>query len=540
MTSILEISDYSLDYVTKTGPRRALDSVSLSIAKGEVLGLVGESGSGKTSIAWAIMRYLPRNARELGGSIKLAGQELRGADDKSIEQIRGDRIGMVFQDPSTSLNPTLTLGLQVSEVLMRHRGMSLREARAETVELLRHLDLRHPEAMLDRYPHEVSGGEKQRVVIATALACRPDLIIFDEPTSALDVINGGRLLELFERLRKETGVAALYISHDLKLVSRVADRVTVIKRGTIVETGPTQSVYETPKAEYTRDLLDAIPQADKRLTQDDVGENDLLAARDITVRYGRTRLFGSTPQFIGAKDVSLSVRRGEILGVVGESGSGKSTFARAITGLTRFSGEIDFAGRRIVSPGEMDIDYRKAIQLIFQNPDSSLNPRHRIRDILARPLHLYGGDPSSIPAILEQVQLPASYANRFPHELSGGEKQRVAIARAFAAKPALIICDEVTSALDVSVQKLIIDLLLKLRAMHGTAYVFITHDIALVQQIAHRIAVMLRGELVDLRPASEITRGQIHPYTRALLDASSGVASDQGSWNLADAAAAQT
>jgi peptide/nickel transport system ATP-binding protein len=518
MTQVLEVDGYTLDYSTRGGRVRVLDGVSLGIAQGEVLGLVGESGSGKTSLAWAITRALPGNAHEPQGTIRLSGEDLRQVGAGRLATIRGRHIGMVFQDPSTSLNPTLTLGRQVGEVLQRHRGMTRAQAERETVTLLRHVELRDPEALLHRYPHEVSGGEKQRVVIATAFACRPELIIFDEPTTALDVITGARILDLFQRLRAETGVAALYISHDLALVSRVADRVAVLERGRIVEQAPAVDVFRAPTHAYTRRLVQAVPRPDRRLVSDSPKDTTVLSARGIGVRYGRARLFGRK-QVTGASAVSFDVRDGEILGIVGESGSGKSTLARALTGLAPFQGEIGFRGRDIAAPHAMDRAYRAAVQIVFQHPDSSLNPRHRIGDALSRPLRLFGAT-DKVGDLLEQVRLPASYADRYPHQLSGGEKQRVAIARAFAARPALVICDEITAALDVSVQASVIELLLALRQRHGTAYLFITHDINLVRQIAHRLAVMREGTLVDLLPIDGLSGPDVHPYTRALLAAS--------------------
>jgi peptide/nickel transport system ATP-binding protein len=519
MTAILDIADYTLEYRTRAGAVRVLDAVTLRIAPGEVLGLVGESGSGKSSLAWAVMRHLPGNAREVGGSLRLDGEELRDMTPAQLRGVRGRRIGMVFQDPATSLNPTLPLGRQVTEVLRRHRGLDARAAWQEAIAALGHVELREPEALMRRYPHEVSGGEKQRVMIATAFACRPELIVFDEPTTALDVITGERILALFRRLREETGVAALYISHDLALVARVADRVAVLQRGRIVEEQAADSIFRHPGVAYTRALVDAVPRPERRLVDDAPGAETLLAARGIGVRYGRPRLFGRRQVSGGIGRVSLEIGRGEILGVVGESGSGKSTLARAITGLARFEGEVVFAGRRIAAPRQMDRAYRRAVQIVFQHPDSSLNPRHRVAELLSRPLRLYGGSAADIPRLLEQVRLPAEYARRYPHQLSGGEKQRVAIARAFAARPALVICDEITAPLDVSVQAAVVELLLELRRAHGTAYLFITHDLNLVRQIAHRLAVMRQGELVDLLAVAALGGDDVHPYTRALMAA---------------------
>jgi len=518
MSALLSVNGYSLDYRTHRGTLRVLDNVTLEIAPGEVLGLVGESGSGKSTLAYAIMRDLPRNAREISGEISFAGEDLRRLDAPSLARLRGRRVGMVFQDPSASLNPTLTLGSQLAETISRHRGLARDAAWREGVEALARVELNAPDAIMRRYPHEVSGGEKQRVVIATAFACKPELVIFDEPTTALDVITGARILDLFRKLRAETGVAGLYISHDLALVSRIADRVAVIKSGKIVETEPADTIFAEPRAAYTRTLVDAVPRPQRRLVADRPGERKLIDLVGVSVRYGRPRLLGRQDTF-GARNVSLDVKTGEILGIVGESGSGKSTLARAMTGLARFDGEIRFGGQRIAGPAEMDKSYRAAVQIVFQHPDASLNPRHRIGDILARPLALYGGAQSEIPRLLEQVRLPTYYAQRYPHQLSGGEKQRVAIARAFAARPALVICDEVTAALDVSVQASVIELLLALRRTHGTAYAFITHDLNLVRQIAHRIAVMRRSVLVDLRDADSIDAADADPYTRELIAA---------------------
>ncbi len=514
--TILEVEDYTLDYHTRAGSLRVLDGISLAIAPNEVLGLVGESGSGKTSLAWAIMRALPANAREAGGTLRLLGADLRAMNPKQVEAMRGRRIGMVFQDPATTLNPTLTIGRQLAEVLMQHQHLDREAAWQASIEALRRVELRDPQALMHRYPHEASGGEKQRVGIAAAFACRPALIIFDEPTTALDVITGERVLELFRRLREQTNVAGLYISHDLALVSRVADRVAVIHRGRVQEQAPAGRIFAAPKAEYTRMLVQAVPRPDQRLILDAPGSAPLLALDNIGVRYGRPRLFGARV-VTAVHAVNLEIRPGEILGVVGESGSGKSSIARAVTGLTPFTGAIHFAARRIDAPRDMDRAYKKAVQIVFQHPDSSLNPRHRVRDLLARPLRLFGASTAEIPRLLDQVRLPAAYAGRYPHQLSGGEKQRVAIARAFAARPRLVVCDEITAPLDVSVQAAIVQLLLELRREHGTAYLFITHDFNLVRQIAHRLAVMQMGQLVDLLAPDQLATAA--PYTQALIAA---------------------
>ena len=529
--TVLQVHNYSLDYLTAGGTFRALKNINLEVGAGEILGLVGESGSGKTSMAWSIMRYLPANARETGGEIRLRGENLTAKSPAEVNRIRGKRISMVFQDPGTSLNPTLSLGTQLTETLRRHRGLTARQAWSEGEAMLDRVGLKSPAEMMKRMPHEASGGEKQRVVIATAFACNPECIIFDEPTTALDVITSRQILDLFLDLQAETGVASLYISHDLALLSRTAKRVAVIRRGEIVEQGAVDAIFNAPQHDYTRQLIAAVPRPSDRLTQTRPSYQDqpLMTVENVSVHYGRkpflSALTGrSFERFAGNRAVSLSVQPGEILGIVGESGSGKSTLAKAVTGLNPFEGQITFAGRRIAGLADMDRAYRKNVQMIFQHPDASLNPRQKIREILARPLKLYGeGDRSAIAQrigdMLEQVRLPRTHADRYPHQLSGGEKQRVAIARAFASRPKLVICDEITSALDVSVQASIIELLLELHREHSTAFLFITHDLNLIRQIAHRIAVMYRGDLLEIVPAEEITSPERADYTRRLLAA---------------------
>ncbi len=527
---VLDIRNYSLDYETANGTFHALKGINLSISRGEFLGLVGESGSGKTSLAWSIMRYLSKNAHETSGEILLGAKNLLTMSDAEVEAMRGQRISMVFQDPSTSLNPTLSLGRQLSEVLVRHRGLTRKQAWAEGEAMLAHVGLKTPADMMRRMPHEASGGEKQRVVIASAFACNPECIIFDEPTTALDVITSRQILDLFVELQAETGVASLYISHDLALVSRTASRVAVIRRGEIVEQGPVREIFANPREAYTRELCAAVPNPSRRLVADGVEKTSgepLVRVENVSVHYGRKPLIASltgkafTP-VKGNNAVTLSVNEGEILGIVGESGSGKSTLAKAMTGLNPFEGKIWFDGRPITGLSDMDRAYRKDVQIIFQHPDASLNPRHKIGEILSRPLKLYG-DGSNIGQqvgdMLEKVRLPRTHADRYPHQLSGGEKQRVAIARAFASKPRLVICDEITSALDVSVQASIVELLLDLQKAGNTAYLFITHDLNLIRQIAHRIAVMYRGDLIEIAPATEIDSPERADYTRRLIAA---------------------
>ncbi|HEY0120796.1 MAG TPA: ABC transporter ATP-binding protein [Rhizobium sp.] len=529
----LAIRNYSLSYRTDSGLAAALKNIDLTIAKGQTVGLVGESGSGKSSMAWSIMRYLPSNAVETGGAIRLAGEEILDYTPRQMADIRGRRMSMVFQDPSTSLNPTIRLGEQIAEVLMRHRGLSKIEAFAEAEAALARTGITHPTEMLQRYPHEASGGEKQRAVIATAFACEPELIIFDEPTTALDILTARQILDLFNRLREETNVSALYISHDLGLVSRVVDQVSVIHRGVIVESGQVDEVFRRPKAAYTRQLIGAVPNPDRWLGVEAPAVPETLIKLDnIGVHYNAPTMLQKLFQpkeaakagFRGAKDVTLEIRKGELLGVVGESGSGKSTIAKVLAGLQDFEGKLQFDGKTLTGRSQIDRAYRRRVQIVFQHPDASLNPRQKIGTIIGRPLKLYGIVPpeqvaARVAQLLEMVRLPADYAKRYPHQLSGGEKQRVAIARAFAAEPELVICDEVTAALDVSVQAAVAELLVKLQKGTGTACVFITHDLNLIRQLAHRIAVMHHGALVDFFERRDARSDDRDPYTKALLDA---------------------
>ncbi|SEQ20060.1 peptide/nickel transport system ATP-binding protein [Faunimonas pinastri] len=527
---VLDIADYSLSYDTAEGPIEALKSISLTIHAGETHGLVGESGSGKSTLAWSIMRYLAPNAIETSGTILVLGEHMTGMRKADVERMRGSRIAMVFQDPSSALNPAMRLGDQLVEVLIRHRGMGRAMAWKEGEAALARTGIAKPAELMRRYPNEASGGEKQRVVIATAFACNPELIIFDEPTTALDILTAKQILELFVALREETGVAALYISHDLGLTARIADKVSVIHRGAIVESGPVTEVFQRPREPYTRQLMAAVPRPQHRIAVPEPSVSEpLLAMQNLTVRYGKpgwlTRLLDpSARAHNGAEDVSLSIRPGELLGIVGESGSGKSTLAKAATGLNAFEGRVVYGGRSFGSRRDYDKAYRREIQIVFQHPDASLNPRMTIGGILARPLRLYRVVPRSgverrVGELLDMVLLPRDFASRYPHQLSGGEKQRVAIARAFAAEPKLVICDEITAALDVSVQAAVARLLVDLQRRSGAACLFITHDLNLIRQLAHRVAVMQRGRLVDLFAVDDADSPDRHPYTRALLDA---------------------
>ncbi|TKT69767.1 ABC transporter ATP-binding protein [Aquamicrobium sp. LC103] len=527
---VLEVLNYSMSYQTEDGPVEALRNVSLKVMSGETHAIVGESGSGKSTLAWAVTRCLPANARDLNGAILLNSEDVLAKSRSELRDLRGRRISMVFQDPSSSLNPSMKLGDQVMEVLRRHRGMSREAARIEAEAALSRTGIQNPAAMMERYPHEASGGEKQRVIIATAFACNPELIIFDEPTTALDILTAKQILELFVKLRKETGVAALYISHDLGLVRRIADTVTVLYKGEVVEEGDVKTVFETPKHTYTQNLLAALPRPQDRIAAPAPETTaPLCAVENVSVRYNEpswlTRIVNPAAKaHYGAKQISFDVRPGELVGIVGESGSGKSTIARAAIGLNPFEGRITFNGRHFDNWKAFDKAYRRQVQIVFQHPDASLNPRETIGRILARPLRLYNlapahAVPERVRELLETVLLPPEFVNRYPHQLSGGQKQRVAIARAFAAEPKLVICDEITAALDVSVQSAVAQLLVELQARSGAACLFITHDLNLIRQLAHRIVVMHRGTLVDTFDVADAVAPERADYTRALLNA---------------------
>ena len=516
---ILVVDNYSLSYATAQGSLSVLEDIELTINRGEVVGLVGESGSGKSSLAYAILQGLPGRVASQQGAIRFLGNDLTTASEEQLQQIRGSRIAMVFQNAATALNPTQTLGEHVIEVLIRHRGLEQHAARERTLELFNQVGLADAERLLKRYAHEVSGGEKQRVVLATAFACKPDLILFDEPTSALDATTSAGLLDLLRELQGRSGIAALFISHDLGVIATIAHRVAVIHNGKIVEQNTTAELFRNPIYSYTQMLLASVPKPTDKIITDAADQQAVLQADSIAVNFGRRH----KTKTYAVNDVSVRLQRGETLGLVGESGCGKSSFARALIGLTDYNGNIVLAGDRVIAERGLTPLQRREIQIIFQNPDSSLNPRHRIGQLLERPLILYRREldavsrKDEINQLLERVRLPPEFASRYPHELSGGEKQRVAIARAIAARPSVIVCDEITSGLDVSVQASIIDLLRTIQHETRVAMLFITHDLNVLRHIAHRVAVMYLGEIVEQRLVDGLSKPPYHPYTEALL-----------------------
>ncbi|PYM07415.1 MAG: microcin ABC transporter ATP-binding protein [Candidatus Rokuibacteriota bacterium] len=510
---LLQIRDLSVSFDTTGGEVRAVRNLSFDIGRGETVALVGESGSGKTVTALSILQLLPYPlARHPGGSILFQGQELLGAKESVLRQVRGDRIAMIFQEPMTSLNPLHTIEKQVNEVLFVHKGLARMAARARTLELLRLCGLPEAERRLHAYPHQLSGGQRQRVMLAMALANEPDLLIADEPTTALDVTIQAQILRLLRELQAKFGMALLLITHDLGVVHKMATRVCVMTEGEIVEAGPTEDIFERPRHPYTRRLIAAEPRGGPH-----------AAAADAPVIL----LLRRTVDHIKAVDgVTLSVREGHTLGVVGESGSGKTTLGLALLRLLTSTGAIQFRGGEIQGLRSKTLrPLRREMQIVFQDPYSSLSPRLSVGQIIEEGLrvHRLGGADGErramIDRALREVGLDPDSRDRYPHEFSGGQRQRIAIARAIVLEPRLIVLDEPTSALDMSVQAQIVDLLRELQARHRLAYLFISHDLKVVRALSDEILVMRAGRVVEHGPAARIFDHPQDPYTKALLAA---------------------
>ncbi|GAA3861625.1 ABC transporter ATP-binding protein [Saccharothrix violaceirubra] len=503
---VLAVRDLTVSF----GPVQAVRGIDLTIAPGEILALVGESGSGKSVTARAVLGLLPHTAT-VGGSARLGDRELIGADEDELRSVRGKSIAMVFQEPATALNPVHTVGRQLAEVLRVHRPLTRKQARGEAVRLLDLVGIPEPATRVRHYPHQLSGGQKQRVVIALALANDPALIIADEPTTALDVTVQAEILDLLRDLRDRLGTAILLITHNMGVVADLADRVAVMHRGEVVEQAPVEDLFARPARAYTRELLESVPRLGHRApAAPHEAETDALAFDGVTVRYGA---------FTAVSDVTLTVGRGEVVGLVGESGSGKSTLGRVAAGILRpANGTVSVLGGDPVDPA-----VRRRLGFVFQDPGGSLNPRLSIHDCVAEPLRVHGVDRSAhrarVVELLDAVRLPSSYVDRRPRELSGGQRQRVGIARALALRPDLLVADEPTSALDVSVQASVLALLTELQREHGFACLFISHDLAVVDSLAHRVAVLHRGAVVEQGPHHRVLRDPSADYTRRLVDA---------------------
>ncbi|MFC8044342.1 dipeptide ABC transporter ATP-binding protein [Nocardia sp. NPDC057353] len=523
-TALLRISDLRVRYRTGDGPVTALDGVSLDIHPGEVVALVGESGSGKSTLAQAVIGLLPANAEIDGGALEFDGEPVDHRSERALRELRGARIGFVPQDPGLSLNPVQRIGAQVAEALLVHGRAGRRDAAARAVELLGEAGLDRPADRARQYPHQLSGGQRQRVLIATALACSPDLVIADEPTSALDATVARRVLDRLTERTAARGAAVLLITHDLATAAERADRLVVLRHGAVVEEGPTARLLTAPEHPYTRELLDSSPG----LAATDAGRLERPRAEQpllrITGLRKRFRLGGAA--LTAVDGVGLELDRGETLALVGESGSGKSTTARLALRLADpDAGTVEFDGNPLTAlRGRKLRELRRRFQIVYQNPYGSLDPRRRVADIVAEPLRAYRvGDRTARAAraaeLLEQVGLGAAYAGRRPAELSGGQRQRVAIARALALQPELLVLDEPVSALDASVQAQILALLDELQQRLGLAYLFISHDLAVVRRISDRVAVMRHGRIVETGRTAEIFTAPAHEYTRELLAA---------------------
>ena len=536
---LLEIRNLSVTFIGRGGanPVEAVKNVSFPLDRGETLALVGESGSGKSVTALSILQLLPYPVAVHGtkSSVRFDGEELVGAPPERLRRVRGNRIAMVFQEPMTSLNPLHTLERQIAETLLIHKHMNAAAARERTLELLRLVGLPDAENRLGAYPHQLSGGQRQRVMIAMAIANEPDILIADEPTTALDVTIQAHILQLLKDLRDRFGMALLLITHDLTIVRKMADQVCIMTSGEIVEAGPTAGIFAHPHHPYTRRLLAAEPKG--RAAPADPAAPELIEGQDVKVwfpiRRGVLRRVGG---YVKAVDgVSLAVRRGTTLGVVGESGSGKTTLGLALLRLTEAQGRIRFAERDIAALGQRQLrPLRREMQVVFQDPFSSLSPRLSVAQIVEEGLKVHrlaesaGERRRLIETALVEVGLDPQAAERYPHEFSGGQRQRIAIARALVLKPRFVVLDEPTSALDMSVQAQIVELLRELQTRHGLAYLFISHDLRVVRALAHEILVMKDGKIVEAGPTDRVMTAPEHPYTRALMAAAFDLAALPG------------
>jgi microcin C transport system ATP-binding protein len=519
-TPVLDIQKLRVRF----GDSEPVHDASLTLERGEMLALVGESGSGKSLTALSVLRLLPAHAR-LSGSIRFCGEELLGADEKHLRQIRGRRVGMIFQEPMTSLNPLHTVEKQISEVLFVHQGLSKSAARARTLDLLQQVGIPDAQKRLSAYPHELSGGQRQRVMIAMALANNPELLIADEPTTALDVTLQVQILDLLKDLQKRLGLAVLLISHDLTLVRRHADKVVVMQAGHTVEAADTARLFSQPSHDYTRHLLAATPDG-APAPLPDAPQEILLNIEHLCVHFTLSKSFWGKPREIlkAVDDVSLQLRAGETLGIVGESGSGKSTLAFAILRLLSAQGRVIFLGQDLLRLNQKALrPLRRNLQIVFQDPYGSLSPRMTITDIIGEGLEVQGMAAAlrdqAVMEALRTVHMDPELRHRYPHEFSGGQRQRIAIARALVLKPRLIVLDEPTSALDRTVQKQIVNLLRELQASHGFACLFISHDLSVVKALCHRILVMRQGRQVECQDNPSLFTAPQEDYTRQLLKA---------------------
>ncbi|WP_104398463.1 ABC transporter ATP-binding protein [Vibrio penaeicida] len=525
---ILTVRDLSVTFTTNDGPVHAVKNVHFDLKKGETLAIVGESGSGKSVSTNAIMRLLPHNSIiPAEANIQFEGNSILDLSEKEMQSIRGDRIGMIFQEPMTSLNPYMRVGIQVAEALMCHRKVSQSKAKERVLELFNLVHLPNPETAYTKYPHEFSGGQLQRIMIAMALMNEPDLLIADEPTTALDVTVQAEVLNLIKEIQEKMGMAILFITHDLGVVKHFADRVIVMCKGDVVEEGQTAELFKNPTEDYTKMLINSIPHGSKDPVAADAV--DLLKADDIRVKFLiKSHFLPSKNQYFEAvKGISLELKQGETLGIVGESGSGKSTLGRALIGLLPSEGKIAYRGRDISTLTEKEkFELKKDVQMVFQDPYGSLSPRMTVGDIITESLTVHQPGLSRSERMtrarqaLEEVRLDPNSINRYPHEFSGGQRQRIAIARALILEPSFILLDEPTSALDRSVQLTVIDLLKDIQKKHNIGFLFISHDLSVVKALSDRVMVMQKGVVMEEGSAEEIFSNPQHEYTQKLIDAS--------------------
>ena len=524
--SVLQVSNYSVDFWVEGVWYPAAIDMNFEVKAGKVLAIVGESGSGKSTTAMGLMDLLASNAR-VAGSVKVNGQEMIGAKKALLRKTRGAEVAYIFQEPMTALNPLYTIGFQIVETLRTHFDMGPQEAKVRAIELITMVEIPNPEGSFDKYPHQLSGGQRQRAMIAQSLACDPGLLVADEPTTALDVTVQAEILDLIRNLRDKLNSAILLITHDMGVVADLADDILVMKDGNTVEYGTADQIFNNPKHPYTQQLLAAVPKlgsvAVRILKPELVGLPPVLKLENVSIEYPKK---GRVPAFRAVTDFSLEIYPGEIVGLVGESGSGKTTVGRAAIGLLPIvEGTISVAGKSISNPTPQELrQIRRHTGIVFQDPGSSLNPRLPIGESIGEPLFLAGDAKGAeldrrVEELLDSVELPRSYRNRYPHELSGGQRQRVGIARALALTPDLLIADEPTSALDVSVQARFLELLQTLQDQLKFACLFISHDLAVVDILSHRIAVMQNGRLVEVGTRDQILKSPREEYTKRLISA---------------------
>lgn len=526
--TLLRVRNLSVSFSTNDGVVDAVKAVDFDLNQGETLAIVGESGSGKSVSSNALMQLLPSNAIvDSQSSIVFEGKELLEYSERQMQRLRGDRIGMIFQEPMTSLNPYIRVGIQVAEAMMCHRKVTSRQAKSRVLDLFDLVHLPNPNQAYDKYPHEFSGGQLQRIMIAMALINEPDILIADEPTTALDVTVQAEVLNLIQEIQHKMGMAILFITHDLGVVKHFADRVIVMCKGRVVEENHCQSLFNYPQHDYTRMLINSIPKGSKTPVQPDA--LPLLKAEDIRVKFLlKSHLLQRKAKYFEAvKGISLQLKQGETLGIVGESGSGKSTLGRALIGLLPSTGQIEFKGQNINQlSNKQRFELKKEIQMVFQDPYGSLSPRMTVGDIITEALtvhqpHLTRSERMArARKALDEVRLDPNSINRYPHEFSGGQRQRIAIARALILEPSFILLDEPTSALDRSVQLTVIDLLKEIQRKHNIGFLFISHDLSVVKALSDRVMVMQKGEVMEQGTAEEIFHNPQSDYTKKLIAAS--------------------